>query len=344
MHGSPFRSALFVLSVLAGAPVSAQTAYLDMRVSVVDDTGTLEQIDLFRVPQLEQTLYLSASRTLGDGSTALAESEAHASLRSGVIYLRNNCPSTSGCAGDTSWFDSLTFDATGLPPGETITLTVIASVSGTFGPTTATRYTLSAQSIANVTVLGTLFARVDYFNTEPTTTANSDAFQVLEQIGSWSAFGPESFIGELPLMGGAINTVNIESLIVGDTEMALLATMDLTNTAGLGFSSNSGAFLSVETDTDADGIDDILDNCTAVPNAAQRDTDGDGIGNRCDGDFDNNCTVDFADLAYLKGVFFSSDADGDLDGDGMVTFLDLSIFKDQIFAAPGPSGRPNVCD
>ena len=36
-------------------------------------------------------------------------------------------------------------------------------------------------------------------------------------------------------------------------------------------------------DTDSDGVDDALDNCTAVANPGQEDADGDGHGNilRC---------------------------------------------------------------
>lgn len=37
------------------------------------------------------------------------------------------------------------------------------------------------------------------------------------------------------------------------------------------------------TDTDADGIDDDVDNCLSTPNPDQIDTDGDGAGNACDG-------------------------------------------------------------
>ena len=51
---------------------------------------------------------------------------------------------------------------------------------------------------------------------------------------------------------------------------------------------------------------DSADNCTDVANPGQEDTDGDGHGNICDGDFDNTCgPVDFIDLSAFKVFFFT---------------------------------------
>ena len=97
-------------------------------------------------------------------------------------------------------------------------------------------------------------------------------------------------------------------------------------------------------DSDSDGVLDSLDNCRLVANADQRDTDADGIGNACDADLNNDCSVNFIDLGLLKGVFFGTDPDADFNGDGSVNFLDLGIMKSAFFQPPGPSGVPNVCD
>jgi hypothetical protein len=59
-------------------------------------------------------------------------------------------------------------------------------------------------------------------------------------------------------------------------------------------------------DTDGDGFYDIHDNCTLTANADQRDTNGDGYGNACDADLDNNGTINFTDLATLKATFFGA--------------------------------------
>ena len=92
-------------------------------------------------------------------------------------------------------------------------------------------------------------------------------------------------------------------------------------------------------DSDGDGFDDEVDNCTQVVNPDQRDTDADGYGNLCDADLDNDGTVNFTDLGEMKSVFFTADANADLDGSGFVNFADLGIMKASFFEAPGPSGR-----
>ncbi|MEL7449670.1 MAG: S8 family serine peptidase [Pseudomonadota bacterium] len=92
-------------------------------------------------------------------------------------------------------------------------------------------------------------------------------------------------------------------------------------------------------DTDGDGVVDADDNCTLVINPAQRDTDGDGYGNYCDPDLNQDLQINFTDLGMMKSVFFTPDPDADLDGDGAVSFSDLSILKQMFFTVPGPSGQ-----
>lgn len=105
-----------------------------------------------------------------------------------------------------------------------------------------------------------------------------------------------------------------------------------------GGTTNAGTTTLAVIDTDADSIPDFDDNCTLHVNPDQRDTDGDGYGNRCDPDLDNDGFVNFVDLGLFKGVFFSSDPDADFDGDGSVNFVDLGILKEFFFMAPGPAG------
>ena len=59
--------------------------------------------------------------------------------------------------------------------------------------------------------------------------------------------------------------------------------------SGYGLIQADAALASLDADADGDGVSDALDNCTNVANAGQKDADGDGHGNTCDGDFQNNC-------------------------------------------------------
>jgi len=92
-------------------------------------------------------------------------------------------------------------------------------------------------------------------------------------------------------------------------------------------------------DLDTDGVLDALDNCTLVKNTDQRDTNGDGYGNLCDADFNNNGVVDSNDGAMLKAAFGSSDfPDRDLNGNGVVDSNDGARLKARFGLPPGPSG------
>ncbi len=95
----------------------------------------------------------------------------------------------------------------------------------------------------------------------------------------------------------------------------------------------------VDDDSDSDGLSDPADNCTLVANADQRDTNGDGYGNLCDPDLNNDGLVNFADVA-LWAPFFNTvtNGDEDLNGDGFANFGDFAIFPDFFLQPPGPSG------
>ncbi len=91
-------------------------------------------------------------------------------------------------------------------------------------------------------------------------------------------------------------------------------------------------------DTDGDGFDDNVDNCTLVFNDLQRDTDGDSFGNMCDADFNADGQINFLDLAYLGENFLTTDPDADLNGDGSVNFVDVARFGELFMTTPGPTG------
>jgi hypothetical protein len=89
-----------------------------------------------------------------------------------------------------------------------------------------------------------------------------------------------------------------------------------------------GDFLGECVDTDSDGIIDLIDNCTTVPNSDQTDTDGDGIGDVCDStptdpDTDDDSIIDGVDNCPFTPNSDQTDTDGD--GIGNVCELELEL-------------------
>ena len=98
------------------------------------------------------------------------------------------------------------------------------------------------------------------------------------------------------------------------------------------------------TDADGDGIEDISDNCLQLANPLQADTDQDGYGNHCDGDFDGSGSSDGIDFASHFIPAFGTGVDTqegtDMNADGFVDGIDFDpLFLDQFLSGnPGPSG------
>lgn len=92
-------------------------------------------------------------------------------------------------------------------------------------------------------------------------------------------------------------------------------------------------------DVDNDGIADTADNCTLIANSDQRDSDGDGFGNDCDPDLDNNGIVNFLDVTAWIPVFNSAcgDVASDFNGDGACNFADFILLSEFFLQVPGPS-------
>ena len=90
-------------------------------------------------------------------------------------------------------------------------------------------------------------------------------------------------------------------------------------------------------DSDGDGVRDYaypgsgtrIDNCCLTPNPDQRDTDGDGYGNICDCDLDNNGVVGRSDFRIFRGEYGQQGLclDSDFDGNGVVGLSDFRIFR-----------------
>ena len=81
------------------------------------------------------------------------------------------------------------------------------------------------------------------------------------------------------------------------------------------FHSGDGLGDACDPDDDNDGILDAQDNCPTVANANQLDTDGDGQGDACDTDDDNDGVPDVSDNCKLVANPNQEDADSDGLGD-----------------------------
>jgi hypothetical protein len=95
-------------------------------------------------------------------------------------------------------------------------------------------------------------------------------------------------------------------------------------------------------DGDADGVADQVDNCVQLANATQCDSDGDGYGNRCDGDLNNNGSTNAQDTVLFRaqlgrpsvGPGFNK---ADLNCSGAVNAQDTVLFRARLGSPPGPS-------
>ena len=99
-----------------------------------------------------------------------------------------------------------------------------------------------------------------------------------------------------------------------------------------------------DTDQDGDLISDFRDNCLAVTNPTQADTDRDGYGNACDADYTNDGAVGIADFNVLRAQFGLADADPrfdpavDTNGDGAIGNPEFNLLRGTFGGPPGPSG------
>jgi CSLREA domain-containing protein len=96
-------------------------------------------------------------------------------------------------------------------------------------------------------------------------------------------------------------------------------------------------------DTDGDGVLDQYDNCTLVANASQCDSDGDGFGNHCDVDLNNNGFGNSQDyVLFRQQIGQPSTApqynQADFNCNGFVNSQDYILFLNRIGQPSGPSG------
>ena len=107
---------------------------------------------------------------------------------------------------------------------------------------------------------------------------------------------------------------------------------------GFAMSATAGSVV----DTDADQVPDVFDNCPNDPNGPaeapnnQVDTNGDGFGNLCDADYDQDNDTDLTDFnAFLADFGNPATGDQDHDADGDTDLGDFNIFLGRFGGPPG---------
>ena len=97
----------------------------------------------------------------------------------------------------------------------------------------------------------------------------------------------------------------------------------------------------ISVDQDEDGVPDESDNCISVANPNQRDVEGDGIGEMCDGDINGDGRVDLDDSQLIQKCvvrLIPCKPKYDVDGDGRPSATDALRVALRAGLPAGPSG------
>ncbi len=100
----------------------------------------------------------------------------------------------------------------------------------------------------------------------------------------------------------------------------------------------------VQPDSDQDGVPDSSDNCTQIANPTQCDSNGDGFGNRCDADLNNNSFTNAQDYVLFRAELGQPSVaptynPADFNCNGFVNAQDYVLFRGLLGSPPGP-GAP----
>ncbi|MEM9387578.1 MAG: hypothetical protein AAGA68_21170 [Pseudomonadota bacterium] len=190
---------------------------------------------------------------------------------------------------------------------------------------------LGEQISARVTKSGSVYGFVANGNVVGTTEnlALGDSYQLF--------VGAESCEGDVEAVDTWFDRVELLLDRDGDGLADLHEDLDLDGEVGAEETNFADA------DSDDDDRFDGFDNCSLFANNAQTDGDADGFGDLCDGDYNGDCIVNYADAARIAQAFGTEDPFVDLNGNGFVDEVDGFLFRQLFFTKPGPSGLIAPC-
>ena len=188
-------------------------------------------------------------------------------------------------------------------------------------------------------------------------TTTSGTCAVLSVVGTWAKLNDLNLLGILQNNGGPTKTVALlpgsnaidgADPVLGCTDYSgAVITADQRDVVRpKGVRCDVGAYERA-TDTDGDGLPDELDNCTLVSNPSQCDSDGDGYGNHCDGDLNNNGFTNSQDYVLFRAQLGQPSVgptynQADLNCNGFVNAQDYVLFRQPARRTVGSVGSAPV--
>ena len=262
------------------------------------------------------------------GSGAIQTSDFTLSLSGGAATLSSATPSSISVSGNIY---TLGLSLSGTPNGNEIITVVPSSSTAIYDASDNAASTSQSSNTVNLNekVLPIISASSIASNNKTISTTFSEA--VFNAVGGSGALESTDF--NLSLSGGIANlssntpttiasSGNIYTLgitVVGASNGSEVITISPVSNSiydsndNLASTSQSNNTVTLNTDTDGDGLANSLDNCLTVSNTTQLDSDGDGVGDLCD-----NCVnTSNSDQANTDGDTQGNVCDLDDDNDGV---------------------------
>jgi hypothetical protein len=176
----------------------------------------------------------------------------------------------------------------------------------------------------------------EYFSSEGPTTDGRDKPDVSGpdrvQTSLTSSFAGTSAASPHVAGAAALLMAQYPTFSMAQIEWLLTVTAKDVNSAGFDFRTGFGR---ISLDADGDGVNHDTDNCPLNANSDQLDTDGDGLGNACDPDDDNDGLTDAFELTIGTNPLLA-----DTDGDGLSDYVEVGYDGNYASYVPGVDLNP----